>query len=70
MNSQNARAIRFYEKSGFRKVGTKSFRLGNTVEHDFVMERPSARHTPRDQAARQADGEWPPPVRGCGKHED
>ncbi len=40
VNSQNARAIRFYEKSGFRKVGTKSFRLGSTVEHDFVMERP------------------------------
>lgn len=39
VNSQNARAIRFYEKSGFRKIGTKSFRLGNTVEHDFVMER-------------------------------
>ena len=42
VNSQNARAIRFYEKSGFRKVGTKSFQLGNTVEHDFVMERPVA----------------------------
>jgi ribosomal protein S18 acetylase RimI-like enzyme len=40
VNSQNARAIRFYEKSGFRKVGTKSFQLGKTVEHDFVMERP------------------------------
>lgn len=39
VNSQNARAIRFYEKSGFRKVGTKSFRLGNSVEHDFVLER-------------------------------
>ena len=39
VNSQNARAIRFYEKSGFRKVGSKSFRLGSTVEHDFVMER-------------------------------
>ncbi len=39
VNSQNARAIRFYEKSGFRRVGTKSFMLGNTVEHDFVMER-------------------------------
>ncbi len=39
VNSQNAKAIRFYEKSGFRKVGTKSFRLGDTVEHDFVMER-------------------------------
>jgi ribosomal protein S18 acetylase RimI-like enzyme len=40
VNSQNARAIRFYGKSGFRKVGTKSFRLGSTVEHDFVLERP------------------------------
>ena len=39
VNSQNARAIRFYRKSGFRKVGTKSFQLGPTVEHDFVMER-------------------------------
>lgn len=41
VNDQNARAIRFYEKSGFRKVGTKSFRLGSAVEHDFVMERPA-----------------------------
>lgn len=40
VNSQNARAIRFYEKSGFRTVGTKSFQLGSTVEHDFVLERP------------------------------
>lgn len=39
VNSQNARAIRFYGKSGFRKVGTKSFRLGSAVEHDFVLER-------------------------------
>ncbi|MDQ1053318.1 ribosomal protein S18 acetylase RimI-like enzyme [Arthrobacter sp. SORGH_AS 212] len=39
VNSQNARAIRFYGKSGFQKVGTKSFRLGSTVEHDFVLER-------------------------------
>ncbi|MFJ6311725.1 GNAT family N-acetyltransferase [Pseudarthrobacter oxydans] len=39
VNSQNARAIRFYEKSEFRKVGTKSFRLGSAVEHDFVLER-------------------------------
>jgi ribosomal protein S18 acetylase RimI-like enzyme len=39
VNSENARAIRFYEKSGFRKAGTKSFRLGSTLEHDYVMER-------------------------------
>ena len=42
VNDQNARAIRFYEKSGFRRVGTKSFTLGSTVEHDFVLERPVA----------------------------
>lgn len=40
VNSQNAKAVRFYEKSGFRKVGTKSFILGSTIEHDFVLERP------------------------------
>lgn len=39
VNSHNARAIRFYEKSGFRQVGIKSFQLGSTVEHDFVLER-------------------------------
>lgn len=39
VNSQNGRAIRFYEKSGFRRVGSKPFRLGSTVEHDFVLER-------------------------------
>ncbi len=38
VNSENAKAIRFYEKSGFQRVGTKSFKLGETVEHDFVME--------------------------------
>ncbi|MDQ0680160.1 ribosomal protein S18 acetylase RimI-like enzyme [Arthrobacter pascens] len=39
VNNENARALRFYEKSGFRQVGTKTFRLGSTLEHDFVMER-------------------------------
>lgn len=50
VNSQNAKAIRFYEKSGFRKVGTKSFKLGTTVEHDFVMERPLAHREARTDA--------------------
>lgn len=39
VNEQNARAVRFYEKSGFRIVGRKSFQLGSRLEHDFVMER-------------------------------
>jgi ribosomal protein S18 acetylase RimI-like enzyme len=38
VNSQNAKAIRFYEKSGFTRVGTKSFTLGDSVESDFILE--------------------------------
>jgi ribosomal protein S18 acetylase RimI-like enzyme len=40
VNEHNARAIRFYERSGFRIVGTRSFRLADSVETDHVMERP------------------------------
>lgn len=38
-NTANARAVRFYEKHGFVKVGHKRFRLGDGYEHDFVLER-------------------------------
>lgn len=38
VNQENARAIRFYEKSGFRRVGTKRFRLGTRFEDDFILE--------------------------------
>ncbi|MDQ4137674.1 MAG: GNAT family N-acetyltransferase, partial [Actinomycetota bacterium] len=38
-NQHNARANRFYEKSGFRTVGTKRFRVGAELHHDFVRER-------------------------------
>lgn len=38
VNSQNAKAIRFYEKSGFTRIGTKSFTLGDAVENDFILE--------------------------------
>jgi diamine N-acetyltransferase len=40
VNQENARANRFYEKSGFVRVGTKKFLLGETYENDFVRERP------------------------------
>lgn len=40
VNNENGRAVRFYEKSGFRKVGTKTFTVGTSLEHDFVMQRP------------------------------
>jgi GNAT superfamily N-acetyltransferase len=34
---QNPRAIAFYEKTGFRIVGRKTFQLGNDLQQDFVM---------------------------------
>ncbi|MBE0011312.1 GNAT family N-acetyltransferase [Arthrobacter sp. AET 35A] len=37
-NNENLRAIRFYEKHGFTKVGVKTFRLGAGVENDFIFE--------------------------------
>ncbi|MBM7503426.1 GNAT family N-acetyltransferase [Agromyces aurantiacus] len=40
VNEENARAIRFYEKHGFARVGTKRFRLGDRWEHDLVLARP------------------------------
>jgi len=39
VNNENARANRFYEKSGFALVGKKKFRLGHVDEEDFVRER-------------------------------
>lgn len=42
-NQQNARAQRFYAKSGFARVGTKRFTLGTRVEDDFIYERAFAR---------------------------
>ena len=35
----NARAIAFYEKSGFRVSGTAQFRMGNRVDDDWLMVR-------------------------------
>jgi ribosomal protein S18 acetylase RimI-like enzyme len=39
VNQENARANRFYEKSGFARVGTKRFLVGGRYEDDFVRER-------------------------------
>lgn len=38
-NQQNARAQRFYVKSGFARVGVKRFHLGSRVEDDYIYER-------------------------------
>jgi GNAT superfamily N-acetyltransferase len=36
---RNARAIAFYEKSGFQRVGVQDFQLGSDTQHDHVMAR-------------------------------
>lgn len=36
----NPRAIAFYKKWGFVKVGAQEFRLGDDVQHDLIMARP------------------------------
>lgn len=38
VNQLNARAQRFYAKSGFARVGTKRFLVGDRYEDDFVYE--------------------------------
>jgi ribosomal protein S18 acetylase RimI-like enzyme len=40
VNQQNQRAQRFYAKHGFTITGTRTFQLGDGVEHDYVMVRP------------------------------
>jgi ribosomal protein S18 acetylase RimI-like enzyme len=40
VNQQNQRAQRFYAKHGFALGGTKTFRLGEGLEHDYVLVRP------------------------------
>ena len=37
--SQNLRAQRFYEKDGFRTVGEYRFKVGSTLDHEFIMRR-------------------------------
>lgn len=39
VNQLNERAQRFYAKSGFARVGTKRFLVGDRYEDDFVYER-------------------------------
>lgn len=34
---QNARAIAFYRRFGFREAGAQAFRLGNDVQRDLIM---------------------------------
>jgi GNAT superfamily N-acetyltransferase len=44
--AENARAIRFYAKSGFRPAGTTTFTLGAETHVDALMARPSTMAAP------------------------
>ena len=33
----NTAAIRFYEKSGFRRIGERTFKVGANLYHDFIF---------------------------------
>lgn len=39
VNQENAKAQRFYEKSGFARAGVKRFLVGDRYEDDYVLER-------------------------------
>ena len=38
--SGNDKAQAFYAKRGFAKVGEYRFRVGETLDHEFIMRRP------------------------------
>ena len=40
VNRNNERAQRFYRKCGFEVTGTRSFQVGESLQTDFIMERP------------------------------
>ncbi|MGH3958503.1 GNAT family N-acetyltransferase [Mycobacterium sp.] len=39
VNQKNQRAQRFYTKHGFKVNGTRTFKVGANLEHDYVMTR-------------------------------
>jgi len=39
VNQENLRAQRYYRKMGFSTIGTKTFDMNGTIEHDFVLGR-------------------------------
>ena len=39
--SENLGAQRFYARQGFEKVGEYGFRVGQTVDHEFILRRPA-----------------------------
>ena len=58
MWSENFGAQRFYGREGFEKVGEYGFRVGATVDHEFILRRRAQDLTPI--AAQTAKSEHNP----------
>lgn len=56
--SENHGAQRFYGRAGFEKVGEYGFRVGATVDHEFILRRRGEDFTPN--AAQSAQSEHNP----------
>lgn len=41
VNEENVRAQRFYSKMGFTRAGVKTFDLNGSIEHDYILVRPT-----------------------------
>ena len=53
--SENYGAQRFYQRRGYEKVGEYGFRVGGTVDREFMMRRPAGSFS--NDAANPAQGE-------------
>ena len=40
--SENHSALRFYQRNGFAKVGEYGFRVGEQLDHEFILKKPAA----------------------------
>jgi ribosomal protein S18 acetylase RimI-like enzyme len=43
--SENHSALRFYRHNGFTKVGEYGFRVGEQLDHEFILKKPAASFT-------------------------
>lgn len=53
--SENFGAQRFYERQGFAKVGEYGFRVGQTVDHEYILRRGAETFASSDQKAAQSE---------------
>ena len=53
--SENHGAQKFYGRRGFDKVGEYGFRVGGTVDHEFILRRPAASFSPNVAKTGEAE---------------